>query len=110
GEPNHAANSGGTSVWYQWQAPANGVVVMSTAGSNFDTLLAAYNGSSVSGLTPIASNDDENYPSVLTSKITFNTVAGAVYRIAVDGWSGTSGNINLSYSQTQAANATVQFN
>jgi hypothetical protein len=109
GEPNHAANAGGASVWYQWQAPANGVVVMSTAGSNFDTLLAAYNGSNVSGLTPIASNDDENYPSVLTSKITFNTVAGAVYRIAVDGWSGTSGNITLSYSQTQATSATVQF-
>ncbi|MDZ4132050.1 MAG: matrixin family metalloprotease, partial [Dethiobacteria bacterium] len=58
GEPNHAGNSGGQSVWWEWVAPASGLVEISTAGSNFDTLLGVYSGTSVSGLTAVASNDD----------------------------------------------------
>src|SRR5207244_978502 len=84
GEPNHAGNVGGASVWYQWQAPANGSATIDTAGSNFNTLLGVYTGNSVNGLTTIASNDDDT--DVLTSKVVFNAINGSVYRIAVDGF------------------------
>ena len=60
GEPNHAGNKGGASVWYSWTAPQTGPVTISTFGSSFDTLLGVYTGSSVSSLTTIASNDDDS--------------------------------------------------
>src|SRR5437763_12486217 len=46
GEPDHG-NTGGASVWYAWTAPSSGAVTFTTAGSSFDTLLAAYTGSTV---------------------------------------------------------------
>ena len=40
GEPNHAGNAGGASIWYNWTAPASGSVTIDTIGSTLDTLLA----------------------------------------------------------------------
>lgn len=42
-EPNHAGQSTPLhSVWWKWTAPKSGEVRLSTAGSSFDTTLAAY--------------------------------------------------------------------
>lgn len=94
GEPSHSPDNdpGSASVWYQWQAPSNSSVTITTAGSDFDTELAVYTGNSVSALTPIAKNDDVTSGSVVTSSVTFTATAGTLYRIAVDGYSS---NINL---------------
>ena len=94
GEPNHAGNAGGASVWYSWIAPSSGGVAFDTSGSGFDTLLAAYTGSSVGGTSLVASN---NNTVGLTSRIVFNATAATQYRIAVDGVSGASGNFTLSW-------------
>lgn len=96
-EPDHAGVTGSASVWYQWQASENSSVTIDTAGSNYDTVLAVYTGNSVGSLTPVASNDDEASPSVLTSKVIFNAVSGTVYRIAVDGFGNSTGNITLNW-------------
>jgi hypothetical protein len=107
GEPNHAGNPGGASVWYSWTAPANGTVDISTAGSSFDTLLAAYAGSAVNALTQVTANDDLG-PAKGPSEIVFNAVAGTTYRLAVDGYlapgaaSPEQGDIVLSWSYTGA--------
>src|SRR5262249_48583588 len=53
GEPNHAGNTGGKSVWWTWTATASGRVYLDTTGSNFDTLLAVYTGNTVGGLTRV---------------------------------------------------------
>src|SRR5262245_45972179 len=37
GEPNHAGDAGGRSVWWLWTSPFSGSVVMHTSGSSFDT-------------------------------------------------------------------------
>ncbi len=95
GEPNHAGNSGGHSVWWTWTAPSSGLVTIDTHGSNFDTLLAVYTGTSVSSLTRVASNDDDTANRTLTSRVTFNAVAGVTYHIAVDGYDGAQGTIQL---------------
>src|SRR5438094_1117953 len=58
GEPYHAGNIGGKSVWWMWTAPSAVSVTINTSGSSFDTLLAVYTGASVSSLTTVASNDD----------------------------------------------------
>lgn len=103
GEPNHVS-SGGRSVWFRWTAPASGTVTIDTVGSNFDTMLAAYTGSSVSSLTRMASNDDINYSGgILQSRVSFNASAGTIYSIAVDGYGGASGSITLNWNQAAAA-------
>jgi hypothetical protein len=93
GEPEHAnVASPLQSLWWSWTAPSGGQVTISTEGSNFDTALAAYYGASPGSLNAVASNDDTND---LTSLITFTTVAGREYKIAVDSFGENSGNIEL---------------
>jgi len=96
GEPIHdpGGNPGASSVWYQWVAPTNGNVTISTIGSNFDTLLAVYTGTAVNSLTPIASNDDIVSGTNVQSRVNFNATAGTIYKIAVDGWGGDTGGGN----------------
>src|SRR4051794_883942 len=84
GEPNHAGNSGGHSIWYRGTAVANGIIRLSTEGSDFDTVLAVYKGTSVGALTLVAGNDNINSGNH-QSALAFNGVAGTVYSIAVDG-------------------------
>jgi hypothetical protein len=100
GEPNHAGNPGGHSVWYSWTAPSSGPVMASTCTENpgFDTLLAVYTGSSVGSLTPVASGDDGEVRdgcSATDSEAQFNAIAGTTYRIAVDGKGGAIGSFEL---------------
>src|SRR5437879_10634727 len=101
GEPNHAGDPGGHSVWYRWTAPSSGSVTIDTLGSNFDTLLGVYTGNSVSSLTTIASNDDIS-STIKQSRVSFTPMAGATYQIAVDGWNGDAGNITLNWTQSGA--------
>jgi hypothetical protein len=93
GEPDHANQRGGASLWWSWTAPSAGTVTISTAGSNFDTLLAVYTGNALNGLTVIAANDDA--ANAVTSAVSFTAQVGQSYRIAVDGYGGASGNVRL---------------
>jgi hypothetical protein len=91
-EPNHAGQEGNTSVWYRWTAPADGTAIVTTCGSGFDTLVAAYTGDSLAALTEVASNDDA---CGLQSSIEFPAVEGTTYRIVVDGLKGATGAFDL---------------
>ena len=95
-EPAHGASSGRASVWYRWTAPSTGTLRLSTQGSGFDTLLAAYTGETVTGLRQIAANDDA--PGGLWSEVSIPVTQGTTYRIAVDGWGGYTGTTNLTWS------------
>ena len=96
GEPDHAGNNGGASVWWTWTAPATGSVTFDTRDSNFDTLLAVYIGDNLNNLTEIASNDDMN-DWLLQSAVRFNAQRGETYHIAVDGYGGDMGAIVLNW-------------
>jgi hypothetical protein len=96
GEPNHAGNSGGRSVWYVWEAPQAGVATFQTFGSQFDTLLAAYTGTNVAALTVLAGNDDN--AGTFQSRVQFVVAEGGTYYIAVDGYAGDAGNLLLAWS------------
>ncbi|ACB77883.1 immunoglobulin domain-containing protein [Opitutus terrae] len=105
GEPGHAGATGIHSVWWNWTAPSNGTLVADTFGSNFDTVLAVYTGTSVTALTPVAANDDEESPEQnstpqrkRTSKITTAVTGGTIYRIAVDGWGDNDNSIPDGYT------------
>ncbi|NES03041.1 MAG: S8 family serine peptidase [Okeania sp. SIO2F4] len=95
-EPNHAENDGGSSIWWDWTAPESGLVNIDTFNSNFDTLLAAYTGSSLLELTEVASNDDGGFGT--QSQILFAVEAGTNYKIAVDGFDGAAGDVELALS------------
>jgi len=99
GEPTHGASTGAASVWFTWTAPASGSLQVTTAGSAYDTLLAAYTGSALGSLTQLAANDDANGGT--TSSITFNVMAGTTYRFAADGWGGQAGAGVLNWTLTE---------
>lgn len=105
GEPSHAGNTGGRSVWWRWTAPAVGSAAVTTTGSLFDTLLAVYTGGSVSALTQIAANDNPAASGVRTSAATFSTTAGTTYHIAVDGLNGDAApvTLNLAFASGDSA-------
>ena len=95
GEPTHvhALTGSSRSVWYHWRAPADGTIVLSTGGSSFDTLLAVYRGSGYGELEAVAANDDA--AADFTSRVSFTARAGTMYKIAIDGYNGASGELAL---------------
>ena len=93
GEPNHGGNAGGASVWYRWTAPQSGLFSLDTTGSAFDTLLAVYTGSAVSHLSLVASNT-----APADGPLSFQATQGVTYQIAVDGYSGSRGDMQLRLS------------
>jgi len=110
-EPNHVPNNaGGASIWFRWVAPDGGTVTISTSGSNFDTLLAAYTGEQLNDLTQVASNDDLA-PGNLQSRISFDVVAGTTIEIAVDGWrtggTAATGSVALDWSLVGSGDAVL---
>lgn len=103
GEPNHAGDTGGRSVWWRWTAPAAGPVTLDTRGSYFDTTLGVYTGTAVNSLTAIASNDDLSsspQPHIQASSVTFTAVAGTTYFIAVDGFDADCAALTLNFAFT----------
>jgi predicted Zn-dependent protease len=115
GEPNHAGNTNVHSVWWKWTPASSGSVTITTLGSNFDTVLGVYTGSTVSSLTQVAANDDVEAATsannsdpnrIRTSTVTFTATAGTTYYIAVDGWDGAMASIVLNLSFGTAGGGT----
>jgi uncharacterized repeat protein (TIGR01451 family) len=105
GEPNHANNVGGSSVWWRWTAPSGGQVSLNTTGSGFDTLLGVYTGASIGALSQKAAND--NNASLVTSSLVFQAVAGTQYQFAVDGVAAAADNVSLNWSINTTAQANL---
>lgn len=107
GEPSHAGNAGGASVWYSWIAPQAGSVTLTTCFgpdyTHFDTLLAVYTeGGAVppfSNLVPVASNNDGAGCQGGQSKLSFKATPLQIYYFAVDGFGGASGGFLLGLEQ-----------
>lgn len=104
GEPVHVTGVASTaSIWYKWTPTATGTATFATSGSNYDTLLAVYTGTSLSHLTKVVSNDDAT-ATVKTSALSFEPKVGTTYYIAVDGYFNatggqTTGNVALAWKQ-----------
>jgi C1A family cysteine protease len=107
GEPAHAGYAASCSVWWTWTAPAAGQVIVDTIGSDFDTLLGVYTGNAVNALTLVAADDQGGGNN--TSQATFTATAGTAYRIAVDGWHGETGGVQLHLALLDAAPANDHF-
>jgi len=101
GEPNHAGEVGGASIWFQWTAPAQGIATFDTVGSTFDTLLAVYTGTNIVSLQEVASDDDRG--GYFRSRVQFCVDPGVPYAIALDGFAGKCGVAVLGWSVEQTA-------
>jgi hypothetical protein len=109
GEPVHCGVPGGSSEWFAWQVPTNGTALITTDGSNFDTVLAVYigPGDSYATLTNVACDNDGG-ANGKTSRVTFLAQAGTIYYIAVDGVNGARGKVKLNYSIGASPTITAQ--
>jgi hypothetical protein len=92
------------SVWWSYTPAAAGPIILTTSGSEIDTFLGVYTGSSVSALTLVATNDAAYVWPVLTgpsndlpSRVQFNAVAGQAYRIAVATARDAAGDVMLNF-------------
>ncbi|HEY3857101.1 MAG TPA: FG-GAP-like repeat-containing protein [Verrucomicrobiae bacterium] len=93
GEPAPGGAPGGKSIWFTWHAGFTGTISLTTAGSDFDTLLGVYTGTQLKTLKAVAADDDSGGHH--TSLATFNVVAGTDYQIQVEGYQGASGRVVL---------------
>ncbi len=102
GEPSHAGSGPFNSVWWKLVPSKNISLDISTYGSSFDTVLAAYTGSSVDSLTLIASNDNETNSYTGNSLLTNVYMhVGNTYYIVVDGADKTeAGSVHLLWYYT----------
>jgi hypothetical protein len=94
GEPMPCGQIGSAPQWFRYTALASGTMLVSTAGSSFNTLLGVYTGSGTSfaDLVEAGCGYTTNYaveaqPSVVLD----NVVQGGTYYILVDGFQGATG-------------------
>jgi hypothetical protein len=87
GEPDHAGDVGGASVWYRWTAPFDGTLSVNCA-PDFIILVGIYTGSSVSALTEVAS-------AFGTCGLQPSVTGGTTYQLAIDGSLGDSGTFDF---------------
>jgi thiol-disulfide isomerase/thioredoxin len=98
GEPDHAGNQGGASVWWKIIPPESGYLTLSTEksvsnldGQPINSLLAVYTGSDLSNLVLAGANDDDDETGEWWSRLRVQVTGGTEYYIAVDGYTdGTS--------------------
>jgi hypothetical protein len=92
GEPGFPCGSIGATIWYRWSPSEDVAVTADTFGSDYDTMIAAYSGTSLASLSLLACNDDATD---LQSKVGFAAEAGETYYLQVGGLNGAGGNLVL---------------
>lgn len=107
-EPMHAGKPGGRSVWYRWCTPSGskGVATFRTTGSTFDTLMGVYQGTTLSNLVQIISDEDDG--GFYSSECRFNAfyngdTNNSCYYIAIDGFGGVGGEFVLSWNEIKTS-------
>ena len=84
GEPNHAGDPGGASVWFAWTAPRSQTVYAEACTDGWRALLGVYRGSSVNSLQPVAAARARSAGSSC-ARLSFRAISTVTYRFAVDG-------------------------
>jgi len=113
GEPNHAGEPGGASAWYSVLAEEDGKMLVSTEGSDFDTVLAVYEGPrnplgyDELGMPAVASDNNSGFDRQ-SSRVVFPAARNRFYHIAVDGVNGAQGRVVLNYQLGSAPELLVQ--
>lgn len=108
GEPSLGSGYGGATVWFVHTPTSDGVLTVDTRGSALDTVLTAYQGSSIETLTRLAINDDYRFDDTysLQSQVAFTVKADTTYQLRVHSWGSARGSLELNWSL--AANCTTR--
>jgi hypothetical protein len=87
-------------VWYKYSSLGINVLSLNTAGSDYDTALSVWTGTSLGALTQVGCND--NAGTLTTSALTVTTTPGATYfiRVSSKGGSLTHLKFNASIAST----------
>ncbi len=83
GEPQHGGDAVGQSLWWKWTSTRSGQAELTTFGSDFDTILAVYEGETMANSVELGANDDSG--GTLSSRLALDVVAGGTYWVAIDG-------------------------
>ena len=100
GEPEHAGNEGGGSVWWAFTAPYDGLLSVGTVNTKIDTVMGAYVGTRVNRLGLVTSNDDDLALAELEdnpgySRITQALKKGMTLMVAADGFGDMRGELAI---------------
>jgi hypothetical protein len=100
GEPEHAGNEGGGSVWWAFTAPYDGLLSVGTVNTRIDTVIGAYVGTRVNRLGFVTSNDDDLALAELEdnpgySRITQALKKGMTLMVAADGFGDMRGELAI---------------
>jgi hypothetical protein len=101
-----------STLWFRWTAPITADYSISTLGSDFDTTLNVFTGSSLPSLITVAMDDDAYGSDTATTQISstgFAATAGTTYNIQVGGTGNSpTGTVDLAIS-TAAVAGTMTF-
>ena len=87
GEPGHAGEPARSSLWYRWQAPADGEYAFEVCG-DFVNRMTIYTGTALTALTKREASRSAGAPEAngcFTSAAELTANGGTTYRIVVDG-------------------------
>jgi alpha-tubulin suppressor-like RCC1 family protein/uncharacterized protein YkwD/thiol-disulfide isomerase/thioredoxin/plastocyanin/uncharacterized membrane protein YphA (DoxX/SURF4 family) len=87
----------GKTAWFKIIPEASGALIVTTGGSDFDTILAVYTGSSLANLQRLVCNDDAG-GSDQTSRAFTMVTGGTTYYLQLGGYQGAGGQFNLQAS------------
>jgi len=98
GDPNPSCGYPfGRGVWYNYTPASNGLVTVSTCGSDFSTALSVYTGSCGALTSPLDSCNNGFGPACSSNRasVVFEGAAGVTYHILAGGNSGATGNLQI---------------
>jgi Ca2+-binding RTX toxin-like protein len=90
----------GATVWYSFAPSVDSIVAADTVGSDFDTILAVWEGSDLGSLALVGCADDAR--GGLLSSVPFLAEAGVEYRIQVGGFVAQGGDLSFRVRETTA--------
>ena len=101
GEPRPSCAPIGRTIWYQYTPSTDTVLGANTAGSNFDTVLGVYTGSSLADLSEVRCADDGIFFDS-QARVAFLGTASTTYYFQVGGYRGASGSLRFTLREIEA--------
>ncbi len=98
-EPSACGVVGGSSYWFTYQPPTNGLVTFNTSGSSYNTVLGIYvdNGQNLGYSSLVSVNCDDDYGTNKWSSVSWYASSKTNYFIMLDGVGGATGTAYLNY-------------
>lgn len=91
GEPQQGCAPTTGTVWYRYAPARDGLLIATTTGSTFDTVLSLYTGTTLGGLTSLGCQDSLRYGRAF--KTAFAAIAGRPYYFQLGGVGTSSGDL-----------------